>query len=352
MSEQLHVFVAGDLAGTLERTSDGRLTFRYEPPYVSRRRAIPLSPSLPVTSKTFQSKVVEPFVEVVLPESAEVRRTWARKLNTSTGAFDLLEHMGLECPGAVQLSTSADPDDLKRSETHLPISRQQMAERLAARTLGLDVATTQIEEFDDQQAIVVQRYDRVAYSKGVARLHQVDMCQALSRMPGRKYESEGCPAVKDIASLVSNISTQRDADLEKFSRAVVFNYMAVCPDGPAKNYSLLLLDSGETKLAPLYDVATGIVYDQSDLDLQTVAMSLGGRRQLGSVDAKGWALHAKNARVSVDEVFESVRHVALHGVDAFAAAIEDLPAAHPELKDRLLPRLEAHMSEVAKAAGL
>jgi serine/threonine-protein kinase HipA len=42
--------------------------------------------------------------------------------------------------------------------------------------LGLPVARSRVARFEDQAAIVVDRYDRVVTPKGVVRVHQEDVC--------------------------------------------------------------------------------------------------------------------------------------------------------------------------------
>ena len=59
----------------------------------------------------------------------------------------------------------------------------------AASMLGVDIADSQMMGFEDQWAIVVERFDRIVDGTQIDRLHQEDMCQAIGRMPEKKYES-------------------------------------------------------------------------------------------------------------------------------------------------------------------
>jgi serine/threonine-protein kinase HipA len=52
-----------------------------------------------------------------------------------------------------------------------------------AGELGLPVARSSVERFEDQVAIVVERYDRIAKASGIVRVHQEDVCQALPVHP-------------------------------------------------------------------------------------------------------------------------------------------------------------------------
>ncbi len=62
-----------------------------------------------------------------------------------------------------------------------------------ARVLGLPAANTHINAFEDEIAIVVERFDRTIRDGTLARVHQEDLCQALSVPPARKYQSDGGP---------------------------------------------------------------------------------------------------------------------------------------------------------------
>src|SRR5262249_33665569 len=62
-----------------------------------------------------------------------------------------------------------------------------------ARAVGMIVPNSTIKRFDDEIAIVVERYDRIIAAARLKRVHQEDMCQALALPPTRKYESEGGP---------------------------------------------------------------------------------------------------------------------------------------------------------------
>lgn len=61
-----------------------------------------------------------------------------------------------------------------------------------ARALGFAVPNSRIMKFEDEMAIVVERYDRVQTAPAAfQRIHQEDICQALAISPTRKYENEG-----------------------------------------------------------------------------------------------------------------------------------------------------------------
>jgi serine/threonine-protein kinase HipA len=111
----------------------------------------------------------------------------------------------------------------------------------AARRVGLVVARTRIMRFGDQTAVVVERYDRRASGGRVLRIHQKDLCQALSIAPGRKYQNDGGPRAPQIAGLLRRVMSPRNADLAvlRFFDALVWNWLIGGTDAHAKNYSLV-----------------------------------------------------------------------------------------------------------------
>lgn len=63
----------------------------------------------------------------------------------------------------------------------------------AARHVGLLAATSDIEQIGDVQVLISTRYDRIRDGARWRRVHQEDMCHALSVHPSLKYQSDGGP---------------------------------------------------------------------------------------------------------------------------------------------------------------
>src|SRR5207253_5610825 len=86
---------------------------------------------------------------------------------------------------------------------------------LLAGSLGLPVPKAEVIRFEDQEAIVIERYDRVRVRGTLRRVHQEDICQALG-LPPTKYENVGGPGVRQIIELLRTFSTDRNEDIESF----------------------------------------------------------------------------------------------------------------------------------------
>lgn len=136
--------------------------------------------------------------------------------------------------------------------------------KLAGR-LGMPTVSSDVMRFEDQMAIVVERYDRRHTKKGLIRVHQEDICQALSVLPTRKYENEGGPGPRAVIDLLREYSGAREEDVSTFVDALAFNWLIAGTDAHAKNYSVLIGPSGRVCLAPLYDLASALPYDDMDI---------------------------------------------------------------------------------------
>ncbi|MGJ6127412.1 type II toxin-antitoxin system HipA family toxin [Mycolicibacterium sp. Y3] len=196
----------------------------------------------------------------------------------------------------------------------------------ALPTIGIAAASTEYQEFQGIPAIVVTRYDRVTQDDGtVLRLHQEDMCQALSVWPSKKYAADGGPSAITIAKLLAAHADQQDVD--RFTDMVVAQYLLGAPDGHAKNYSVILLGNRVT-LAPVYDVASVLPYNPNPASgLSRVAMPIAGKSKFGTVDLATIAKFADKAGTDPDRLVARTREMAAALPDAIAAAAADIPTA-------------------------
>ncbi|MET4121693.1 serine/threonine protein kinase HipA of HipAB toxin-antitoxin module [Bradyrhizobium sp. JR1.5] len=154
---------------------------------------------------------------------------------------------------------------------------------ILARNLGLPVADTQVINFGKEIAVVIERYDRQFSGNEIVRVHQEDICQALGILPTRKYQNDGGPSPADVIELLRTYSTDRVADVDSFVEALGFNWLIASTDAHAKNYSLLLAGDPHVRLAPLYDIASVLPYDDVDLRKIKLAMKIGGDYKLSQI---------------------------------------------------------------------
>ena len=388
-ARSLMVIIAGRIAGTVTQRESGQLTFEYAPDY----HGAPLSMSMPVGNRSYTDKQVRPFLFGLLPDDAQVRRSTALEFGVSgNNPFALLSHVGLDCPGAVQLCPLDEVDDaLSRESAVTPVSDEEIAARLRvgrtnadaawatplehwslggqqskfalrlvgdawhscegaaatthifkcgisrlpyqalneylclklASSCGILAAQVDCREFSEEPAIIVTRFDRAANDDGtVTRFHQEDYCQALGILPENKYPENGGPAAIDIVRALGQTGRFAADNLNRFTAMLFFNYLIGAPDAHAKNYSLLLADHGDMRLAPLYDVASALPYLQPH-EKQRVAMSIGGENRLGFVGYEAIERFSAACDLATDDC-----------VELMATLARMIPARFSEVLDR------------------
>ncbi len=287
-----------------------------------------------------------------------------------------------------------------------------------ARALGLPTARSDVRQFEDVTAIVIERYDRVHIAPLAAaraalaaakaaeaamhamsgdpaaavfvaraaaeaadasasaqvlsefvkttatyRVHQEDMCQALSVHPSLKYQNDGGPGPRAIINLLRSHasglqqSKERDSrtayeeDQATFLDALILNWLIGGTDAHAKNYSLLIGGGGLVRLAPLYDLASIFGYQDIDPAKARLAMKVGGEYRIRDINLPQWRKLAAEIRIDADVLVGRIHTMAAELPDRLADEIRRLTATgitHPviETLGRVLPE------RAAQAAGL
>ena len=190
-----------------------------------------------------------------------------------------------------------------------------------ARELGLPAAQSQVLRFEDEVAIVVARYDRRRSAAGIRRLHQEDLCQALGLPPTRKYQNEGGPGASAMLEGIQTNSGDPRVDGGTFLRAFAFNWLIGGTDAHAKNFSMLIGAGGRARLAPLYDVASALVYD-FDVKKLKLATKVGGKYRLEEIGLRQWEKFATESRRPKGEVLGICREMA-HDLPRAVHAVAD-----------------------------
>ena len=218
-----------------------------------------------------------------------------------------------------------------------------------AGAAGLPVARSRVMHFEDEVAIVVERYDRLRDGDAVGRVHQEDCCQALGVLPMNKYENVGGPGALAITTLLRERSRNAQEDLGTFLAALVFNWVVAGTDAHAKNYSVLIGRGGGLRLAPLYDIASFLPYAKHGLRKLTLAMKIGGTYRLHDIGVYAWQKLAKE--VGRDPEEERVK------IAAMCDALPDLcvevheGTKHDGLSHRGLPELTRKIQQRARACA-
>ena len=250
-----------------------------------------------------------------------------------------------------------------------------------ARALGLPAARSEVRQFEDVAAIVVERYDRVRIAdlaaaqaaRAVAkaaeaaiaptaraaveaadaaasaqslselakttytyRVHQEDFCQALRVHPSRKYQNDGGPGPKQIIDLLrANASgaqrskghgalTTYDEDVSTFLDALILNWLIGGTDAHAKNYSILIGGGGLIRLAPLYDIVSIFGYPDVVPEKARLAMKVGDQYRIRDVGFPQWRKLAADVGVDGDALVDRAHAMAAELPDRLADEVRKL----------------------------
>jgi serine/threonine-protein kinase HipA len=209
-----------------------------------------------------------------------------------------------------------------------------------ASHLGLEAAKVEVETIGGRKVLVVERFDRVVSPEArVERVHQEDFCQALLRPTEHKYEDHGGPKLREIAAVL--LGTTSPASLETLLQAVTLNLLIGNCDAHGKNFSLIHLESGQFRLAPLYDLVSTLFYSELE---QHLAMKVDGLQRIERVtlsrlikEATSWGLAPNRARQIIRDVFERLPAA----IEAAEADTPGVPAGIPELVRGQLQQLSS-----------
>ncbi len=103
---RLIAIVEGVALGTIESNKYGALSFAYDPAWLARADAIPLSTSMPLAETVYKQKQISNFLWNLLPENQHVLESWAEEYKTSpNNSFALISKVGEDVPGAAQFIT-------------------------------------------------------------------------------------------------------------------------------------------------------------------------------------------------------------------------------------------------------
>lgn len=204
----------------------------------------------------------------------------------------------------------------------------------------------------EPRLIAVTRYDRVADRDAqtaangealpmVTRLHQEDLCQITGRRPTAKYQANGGPTFRDLASAIRRYTVAPQIDLENALKVAIANICVGNGDAHGKNFSLLVDDHGDHHLAPFYDIVSTDVYPSLT---PTFSMSFGYAERASELNQRDVVRVAKDFGVGVTLVrgaIESVTTALLAALDGVLHEVErDVGVESP-----VLARLRALVRE-------
>jgi serine/threonine-protein kinase HipA len=225
-----------------------------------------------------------------------------------------------------------------------------------ADACGLRVPASAVLKCGDFFGLALERFDRRRLGANVVRLGQEDFCQALSIMPGRKYENEGGPGYAALFTVTTEHTSPPLPNLHALLGIILFNFLVGNCDAHAKNFSLLRDPAtGALSLAPAYDLLSTTYY--GDRLLRSMAMAMGRHSNIDHIEGEDFALFAQDADISLAVVSSELDHLR----DVLTKALDTVPMqlcdeaptfanAFCDLREHLLRELESR-SRVMPAQG-
>lgn len=415
--ERLTAYMDGTRAGWFTRDA-GRITFDFDPAWKPEQPGIEISASLPRSRRHHTGTAPQSFLWGLLPDNDATITRWAARFGVrANNPMALLAHVGLDCAGAIQLTTEdaptltlpggidpvsgseiaqhlralrGDPNDWTLPAAHegqfslagaqakftlrqtpggwgvawgsepsshivkpgvQGFAEQDINEHLcleAGRRVGLNTARSRIEQYEDESAIIVERFDRYISGGKLLRIHQEDFCQALGLPPWIKYQSDGGPGISRSVSLIRELIRGRQgrAAAADFVIACAFNWLITGTDAHAKNYSLLY--DGRPRLAPFYDIASTLPYPRLPQPKAKLAMSVAGRYRVREIDAAHWSAQADEDGMDADDMLARITRINAVLPDAFSDAVAAMGEYRDEFCNRLVDRVAERCAAVAK----
>lgn len=177
-SRVLDVWMNGELVGAWHLKGNSH-QFAYADTWLSSASTRPLSLSLPLTQGAahFTGDTVENYFDNLLPDSLDIRKRLAARFGAgSTKAFDLIEKIGRDCVGAVQLMAhGTSPVDVRQ------IHAQPLSESDIERLLNDTVAAQELGSDDEENALRISLAG--AQEKTALLLHDGQWCRPLGATP-------------------------------------------------------------------------------------------------------------------------------------------------------------------------
>lgn len=193
--------------------------------------------------------------------------------------------------------------------------------------LGMNVATSEVAQFEDQKVLIIERFDRRLGVDNILRLPQEDMCQALGKVSGSKYEESGGPSSQQVMGLLSG-SQNAFEDRLAFLKAQIVFWLLAAIDGHGKNFSIALNKDGY-RLTPFYDVLSAYPYlGQGNIQPQKIKMAMkvhskNTHYKWNNIQARHWPEHGKKQGIDKEQTLEILAFLEANVESALARTLKE-----------------------------
>jgi serine/threonine-protein kinase HipA len=203
---------------------------------------------------------------------------------------------------------------------------------------GLPIAACEVENFEDQKVLVVERFDRKPASEGswIIRLPQEDMCQATATSPLHKYQADGGPGIAQIMELLLG-SVHAEEDRKNFFKTQLVFWVLAATDGHGKNFSIAHQAGGRYHATPIYDVLSAhpvIGKGKNQIAPQKAKLAMAVRStsnhyQLDKILPHHWIAQGQQVGLGAAEVERLIEEVVASTDDVIEAVSKLLPKNFP-----------------------
>jgi serine/threonine-protein kinase HipA len=186
--------------GTWVINPQGGNEFTYEREWINSSAGRPLSLSMPLRLEPYKDERVRNYFDNLLPDSESIRkRIQDRFATSSTGAFDLLAEIGLDCVGAIQLlPVGQEPGEIRRIEG-TPVSNDEI-QRLLDDTISSGRYRHDEEDFRISIAGAQEKTALLKHQGQWMRPHGATPTTHILKLPIRRAGDSGI----DMSSSIEN----------------------------------------------------------------------------------------------------------------------------------------------------
>lgn len=245
-----------------------------------------------------------------------------------------------------------------QADMHTSVENEWLCAKIVA-AYGLPIARCEIGQFEDQKALVVERFDRRLASDGrwIIRLPQEDMCQATGTSPLRKYQSDGGPGIAQIMALLLGSDAAEQDRINFFKTQLVF-WVLAATDGHGKNFSVAHHPSGRYRATPIYDVLSahpviGRGKNQISPHKAKLAMAVRGSTPyylIEKIQRRHWIAQAQQVGLGATAAEQLMAEVVETTATAIDQARKQLPDDFPlDMADAIFDGVRRQSAKLAAA---
>jgi serine/threonine-protein kinase HipA len=221
-----------------------------------------------------------------------------------------------------------------RADMRTSVENEWLCSKIVA-AYGLPIARCEIDRFEDQKVLIVERFDRKMSGDAtwIVRLPQEDMCQATGTPALHKYQADGGPGIEAIMEVLFG-SERAAMDRRNFFMTQMIFWLLAATDGHAKNFSIFHLPGNQYEATPLYDVLSAhpiIGTGRSQLAAQRAKLAMSVRSRnvhylINDIQRRHWISQGQRIGFSAsdaDEMIDELTARTANVIDEVAALLPD-----------------------------